>query len=98
MGRSWGARRPSERVSGDASVCFSAINRRHRNEAIKIRQRRFAKLIRRCLLARIRPRLEMPQQLQLDGEAWTAVLEDLSQALGKEGAPLRLCLIDSAAC
>ena len=40
----------------------------------------------------------MALQLQLDGEAWSAVLADLSQALGKEGAPLRLCLIGSAAC
>jgi len=40
----------------------------------------------------------MPHKLQLDGEAWTAVLEDLSRALGKEGSPLRLCLIGSAAC
>jgi hypothetical protein len=29
-------------------------------------------------------RFDMPQQLQLDGEAWTAVLEDLSRALGKK--------------
>jgi hypothetical protein len=36
--------------------------------------------------------------LQLDGEAWSAVLAELSQALGKEGSPLRLCLIGSAAC
>lgn len=43
-------------------------------------------------------RFDMPQQLQLDGEAWTAVLEDLSRALGKKGSPLRLCLIGSAAC
>lgn len=40
----------------------------------------------------------MPQKLQLDGEAWMTVLEELSQALGKEGSPLRLCLIGSAAC
>jgi hypothetical protein len=40
----------------------------------------------------------MSLKLQLDGEAWLAVLADLSQALGKEGAPLRLCLIGSAAC
>ena len=40
----------------------------------------------------------MSFKLQLDGEAWTAVLTDLAQALGKEGAPLRLCLIGSAAC
>ncbi len=40
----------------------------------------------------------MPSNLQLDGEAWSAVLADLSRALGKEGAPLRLCLIGSAAC
>jgi hypothetical protein len=39
----------------------------------------------------------MALQLQLDGEAWSAVLADLSQALGKEGAPSRLCLIGSAA-
>lgn len=36
--------------------------------------------------------------LQLNGEAWSAVLADLAQALGKEGSPLRLCLIGSAAC
>jgi hypothetical protein len=40
----------------------------------------------------------MSLKLQLDGEAWSAVLEDLSQALGKKGPPLRLCLIGSAAC
>ncbi len=40
----------------------------------------------------------MVSKLQLDGEAWSAVLADLAQALGKEGAPVRLCLIGSAAC
>ena len=40
----------------------------------------------------------MSRMLQLDGEAWSAVLADLAQALGKEGSPLRLCLIGSAAC
>jgi hypothetical protein len=40
----------------------------------------------------------MPLKLQLDGEAWSAVLADLAQALGKEGEPLQLCLIGSAAC
>jgi len=40
----------------------------------------------------------MPHKLQLDGEAWMTVLEKLSQALGKEGSPLRLCLIGSGAC
>ncbi len=40
----------------------------------------------------------MSLKLQLDGEAWLAVLADLSQALGKEGSPVRLCLIGSAAC
>jgi hypothetical protein len=40
----------------------------------------------------------MPLKLQLDGEAWWAVLADLSGALGKEGSPVRLCLIGSAAC
>lgn len=40
----------------------------------------------------------MALKLQLDGEAWSAVLEDLAQALGKKGPPLRLCLIGSAAC
>ena len=40
----------------------------------------------------------MSLKLQLDGEAWSAVLADLAQALGREGAPLRLCLIGSAAC
>ena len=37
-------------------------------------------------------------KLQLDGEGWSAVLADLANALGKEGSPLRLCLIGSAAC
>lgn len=40
----------------------------------------------------------MALKLQLDGEAWSAVLADVSEALGKDGAPLRLCLIGSAAC
>jgi len=40
----------------------------------------------------------MSLKLQLDGEAWLTVLEDLAQALGREGAPLRLCLVGSAAC
>jgi len=40
----------------------------------------------------------MSLKLQLDGEAWSAVLADLSRALGKEGSPVRLCLIGSAAC
>ena len=40
----------------------------------------------------------MSLNLQLDGEAWSAVLADLSQALGKEGSPVRRCLIGSAAC
>jgi hypothetical protein len=40
----------------------------------------------------------MARQLQLDGEAWMAVLEDLAQRLEPEGPPLRLCLIGSAAC
>jgi hypothetical protein len=40
----------------------------------------------------------MSLNLQLDGEAWSAVLADLSQALRQSGAPVRLCLIDSAAC
>ena len=40
----------------------------------------------------------MSLNLQLDGEAWSAVLADLAQALGKEGSPVRLCLIGSAAC
>jgi hypothetical protein len=40
----------------------------------------------------------MSLKLQLDGEAWSVILAELSQALGKEGAPLRLCLIGSAAC
>ena len=40
----------------------------------------------------------MALKLQLDGEAWAAVLADLAEALGKAGAPLRLCLIGSAAC
>ena len=40
----------------------------------------------------------MSLKLQLDGEGWLAVLADLAEALGKEGSPLRLCLIGSAAC
>jgi hypothetical protein len=40
----------------------------------------------------------MSSNLQLDGEAWSAVLADLARALGKEGSPVRLCLIGSAAC
>ena len=40
----------------------------------------------------------MSLKLQLDGEAWSAVLADLAQALDKTGSPLRLCLIGSAAC
>lgn len=40
----------------------------------------------------------MSLKLQLDGEAWAAVLADLSYALGKDGSPVRLCLIGSAAC
>ena len=34
----------------------------------------------------------------MDGEAWLAVLTDLSRALAREGPPVRLCLIGSAAC
>src|SRR5437667_12686375 len=40
----------------------------------------------------------MALNLQLDGEAWSAVVADLARALGNEGGPLRLCLIGSAAC
>ena len=40
----------------------------------------------------------MSLNLQLDGEAWWAVLADLAKALGKEGPSVRLCLIGSAAC
>ena len=40
----------------------------------------------------------MVSKLQLDGEAWLVVLADLALALGKEGGPVRLCLIGSAAC
>jgi hypothetical protein len=40
----------------------------------------------------------MSLNLQLDGEAWSAVLADLARALGKKGSPVRLCLIGSAAC
>ena len=40
----------------------------------------------------------MPPKLQLNGEAWSAVLADLSQALGTQGSTVRLCLIGSAAC
>jgi hypothetical protein len=43
-------------------------------------------------------RCRMSLNLQLDGEAWSAVLADLAQALGKEGSPVRLCLIGSTAC
>lgn len=34
----------------------------------------------------------------LNGEEWMAVLERLAAALGKDGPPVRLCLIGSAAC
>jgi len=34
----------------------------------------------------------------LNGEEWMAVLQRLADALGKDGAPIRLCLIGSAAC
>ncbi|HZL13539.1 MAG TPA: hypothetical protein VFC85_05300 [Verrucomicrobiae bacterium] len=40
----------------------------------------------------------MSPKLQLDGEDWLAVLADLAAALDKNGSPLRLCLIGSAAC
>lgn len=40
----------------------------------------------------------MSQKLELNGEAWWLVLGELAQALGKDGPPLRLCLIGSAAC
>lgn len=40
----------------------------------------------------------MALKRQLNGEAWLAVLEDISEALGKKGSPVRLCLIGSAAC
>ena len=40
----------------------------------------------------------MSLKLQLDGEAWSVVLEELSRALGSDGPALRLCLIGSAAC
>ncbi|HWN94291.1 MAG TPA: hypothetical protein VNT99_04610 [Methylomirabilota bacterium] len=40
----------------------------------------------------------MSLKLQLDGEAWSLVLVELAQALGKDGPPMRLCLIGSAAC
>lgn len=40
----------------------------------------------------------MSLKRQLDGEALFAVLSDLAEALGPEGAPVRLCLIGSAAC
>jgi hypothetical protein len=40
----------------------------------------------------------MSLKLQLDSEAWSLVLADLARALKKEGSPLRLCLIGSAAC
>ena len=34
----------------------------------------------------------------LDGEAWMALLEKVAVSLGKDGPPVRLCLIGSAAC
>lgn len=34
----------------------------------------------------------------LDGEAWMSLLEKVALALGKDGPPVRLCLIGSAAC
>src|SRR5512134_3471152 len=40
----------------------------------------------------------MSLKLQLDGEAWSVVLGELAQALGRDGPPVRLCLIGSAAC
>ena len=40
----------------------------------------------------------MSLKLQLDGEAWSLVLGELAQSLGKDGPALRLCLIGSAAC
>lgn len=40
----------------------------------------------------------MSLKLQLDGDAWFVVLAELAQALGKNGPPIRLCLIGSAAC
>lgn len=40
----------------------------------------------------------MALNLQLDGEARSAVLVDLALALGPAGLPVRLCLIRSAAC
>jgi hypothetical protein len=46
----------------------------------------------------IMPAFTMFVNLQLDGAAWSAVLADLAQALLKEGPPIRLCLIGSAAC
>jgi hypothetical protein len=35
---------------------------------------------------------------QLDGEGWATVLAELSESLGNEGSPVKLCLIGSAAC
>jgi hypothetical protein len=35
---------------------------------------------------------------QLDGDGWAMVLAELSESLGKEGPPVKLCLIGSAAC
>lgn len=35
---------------------------------------------------------------QLDGEGWTILLGELSEALGSEGPSVKLCLIGSAAC
>ncbi len=40
----------------------------------------------------------MSLRLQLDGEAWAVMIEELSKALPKDGPPVRLCLIGSAAC
>ena len=43
-------------------------------------------------------RFQMSPKLELDGKDWMEVLERLSDALGTQGPPVRLCLIGSAAC
>lgn len=39
-----------------------------------------------------------PQSISFDRERWQRALADISEALGKEGPELHLCLIGSAAC
>ena len=49
-------------------------------------------------MGRVRGKQDRRMSMELDGEAWMAVLSDLSDALGPDGAPVKLCLIGSAAC